>query len=218
MRLREADEASRPNHERTKAARAKAAASLLEAVKKQKEPKKRQGPRPRNREKRTRVPRSPSIDDRLVGQALEFAFGWDENTLKVAKSVERLARLQLKKGFSGEWFWGIVVDVGDDDGECLYTVKYEDRGGGGETMAAADLAGGLIPETESGHWGTVENLNGVILEVVVSKTKASQRRTTTAKALLYNRWDEDLYEDGDEDAESWLEVISKIYGMDGKNG
>lgn len=81
--LREADEASRSNHERAQAARAKAAASLLEAAKKQKEPKKRQGPRLRNREKPTRVP-CPSIDDRLVGQALEFAFGWDEGALKVA--------------------------------------------------------------------------------------------------------------------------------------
>ena len=83
-------------------------------------------------------------------------------------------------------------------------------------MAAADLAGGLIPEAESGDWVTVENLNGAILEVKVSKTKASQGKTTTTKALLYNRWDEDLhlYEDGDEGAESWLEVIPKYYGME----
>ena len=76
---READEASSSNHERAQAARAKAAASLLEAVKKQKKPKKRRGPR--LRKKRTRVP-SPSIYDQLVGQALEFAFGWDERALK----------------------------------------------------------------------------------------------------------------------------------------
>ena len=74
---------------------------------------------------------SPSIDDRLVGQALEFAFGWDERAFKVAESVEPLTRLQLKKEFTGEWFRGIVVDVGDDDGDCLYTVKYEDRDKGG---------------------------------------------------------------------------------------
>ena len=78
--VREADEASRSNHERDQAARAKAAASLLKAAKKQKEPKKCQGFQLRNREKRTRVP-SPSIDDRLAGQALEFAFGWDERPL-----------------------------------------------------------------------------------------------------------------------------------------
>ena len=32
------------------------------------------------------------------------------------------------------------------------------------------------------------------------------------------RWGEGLFEDGDEGAESWLEVISKYYGVDGKNG
>ena len=73
---------------------------------------------------------SPSIDGRLVGQALELAFGWDERALKVAESVGSLARLQLKKEYSGEWFRGIVVDVGDDDGECLYTDKYGDGDGG----------------------------------------------------------------------------------------
>ena len=128
--VREADGASRPNHERAQAARAKAAASLLEAVKKQKEPKKRQRPRLRNREKRTRVP-SSSIDDRLVGQALEFAFGWNERSLRVAESVDPLIRLQLKKEFSEELLRGIVVDVGDDGGECLYTVKNGDMDGGG---------------------------------------------------------------------------------------
>ena len=49
----------------------------------------------------------------------------------------------------------------------------------------------------------------MILEAKVSKTKAGKSRKTTTKALLYVRWDEDLYEDGDEDAESWLEVIPK---------
>ena len=85
-------------------------------------------------------------------------------------------------------------------------------------MTAADLAEGLIPEAESGDWVMVEHLNGVVLEVEVSKTKAGQSRTTTTKALLYVRWDEDLYEEGDEGAESWLEVIPKYYGMDGKDG
>ena len=85
-------------------------------------------------------------------------------------------------------------------------------------MAASDLAGGLLPEAESGDWVTVENLNGVILEVKVSKTKASQTRTTTRKALLHNRWGKDLYEDGDEGAESWLEVIHKYCGINGKGG
>ena len=50
--------------------------------------------------------------------------------MKVAESVGSLARLQLKKEYSGEWFRGIVVDVGDDDGECLYTDKYGDGDGG----------------------------------------------------------------------------------------
>ena len=39
--------------------------------------------------------------------------------LEVAESVDPLIRLQLKKEFSGEWFREIVVDAGDDDGECL---------------------------------------------------------------------------------------------------
>ena len=113
--LREADGASRSNHEGAQAARAKAAASLLEAAKKQKEPNKRQGPRLRSRQKRTRVP-CPSIDDRQVGQALEFAFGWHEEALKVAESEDPLVGRQLKKEFPGEWFRGIAADVGDDDG------------------------------------------------------------------------------------------------------
>ena len=74
---------------------------------------------------------SSSIDDRLVGQALEFAFGWDERAMKVAESEDPLAGRQLKIESPGELFRGIVVDVGDDDGECLYAVKYGDADGRG---------------------------------------------------------------------------------------
>ena len=85
-------------------------------------------------------------------------------------------------------------------------------------MTAANLAELLTPEAESGDWETVKHLYGEILEAEILKTKAGQSRKTTTKALLYVRWDEDLYEDGDEGAESWLEVIPIYYGMDGKNG
>ena len=41
----------------------------------------------------------------------------------------------------------------------------------------------------------------MILEAKASKTKAGQSRKPTTKELLYVRWDEDLYEDGDEGGE-----------------
>ena len=48
--------------------------------------------------------------------------------------------------------------------------------------------------------------------------KIDQSRKTRTKALLCVRWDEILYKDKNEDVESWLEVIPKYYGMDGKTG
>ena len=56
-----------------------------------------------------------------------------------------------------------MADVGDDNGECLCTVKNED--GYGEAMTAADLAEVLIPEAESGDWETAKHLYGGTLVV-----------------------------------------------------
>ena len=110
--------------------------------------------------------------------------------MKATESGNPLVGRQLENEFSGEWFRGIVVDVGDNDGERLYTVNYEDKDG--KTMTAADLAEVLIPEAESGDWETVKHLVGVILEAKVSKTKIGQSRKTSTKALMCVRWDEDL--------------------------
>ena len=65
---------------------------------------------------------------------------------------------------------------------------------------------------------TVKHLYGEITDVKVTKTKVGSSKKTTTKVLLYVRWDYDIYDDEDDDAEGWLEVIPKYYGMPGRDG
>ena len=150
----------------------------------------------------------------LIGLALEFGFRWSEN-MELSTSEDELVGCSVKKEFDGEWFRGVVVKAPDASND-KYLVQYED--GDEEKMEEEEVQRLIEGPSSSGPLKTVKHLYGEIEDVKVTKTKVGRSRKITTKALLYVRWDKNIYSDEDEEAEGWLEVIPKFYGMPGKDG
>lgn len=66
---------------------------------------------------------------------------------------------------------------------------------------------------------TVRHLYGDIESVELRREKASpSSRKTMTRALLFVRWDSQIYDESDEHAREWIEVLPKNYGSPLKDG
>jgi hypothetical protein len=197
-------------------ARARAAAVLAAAALKQKAPTARGAARLRNRERPTRVPPPPHNSD-LVGKGIEFGFEFHQvYDLQVEAGGPHVGA-ELRREFDGEFFSGVVVRGSGTDDD-LYAVRYAD--GDEETMTAAEVEELLTGETHAvgSTWATVRHLYGEIMEVATTRTRVGRSKKTTSKAMFFVRWDKGIYNDDDESATEWLEVLPKNHGIDGKDG
>ena len=57
-----------------------------------------------------------------------------------------------------------------------------------------------------------------IAEVKIKRVQAGKGKKTTNKALLYIRWDEDIFDDDTDETLEWVEVQPKLYGTNSKGG
>ena len=101
----------------------------------------------------------------------------------------------------------------------IFEVQYED--GDREHMDELEVFShhqARAVGTPVGTPTTLRPLYGEIVDVKTKRVKAGKSKKTTNKALLYIRWDEDIFDDDTDEALEWVEVQPKLHGTNGKGG
>ena len=150
-----------------------------------------------------------------------MGFEWDEATADVDENTgDPLVGRRFKKEFGEDgWFCGIVVGVqsaplmNDDEDVDLYKIEYDD--GDEEELSKAEVES-LLVGSPAIAFRPVKHLYGDIIDAKVMKSKSG--KNTVTRSMLYVRWDQRVYDDDDEGALEWVEVLPKNYGKDGKDG
>lgn len=94
--------------------------------------------------------------------------------------------------------------------------------GGTETSSLSSSSNEAVKKITDGAASsttTVRHLYGDIESVELRREKASpSSRRTMTRALLFVRWDSQIYDESDEHAREWIEVLPKKYGSPLKDG
>jgi len=196
------------------AARAKAlTAKAVRAAEQSKGPKRRKATK-RARQVTKRAP-VPVFNKGLTGQALEFVMEYE---VDLSETEDDLVGTHIKKKFDGKDFIGVVVSKFEGQDGDLFEVQYED--GDREHMGELEVFHHQVRAVGApvGTLTTLRPLYGEIVDVKTKRVKAGKSKKTTNKALLYIRWDEDIFDDDTDEALEWVEVQPKLHGTNGKGG
>jgi hypothetical protein len=155
------------------------------------------------------------FNEGLAGQALEFVMEYE---VDLSKPDDDLVGTHIKKKFDGKDFIGVVVSTFEGQDGDLFEVQYED--GDREHMDEMEVFNHQVSAvgTPVGTPTSLRPLYGEILDVKTKRVKAGKGKKTTNKALLYIRWDEDIFDDDTDEALEWVEVQPKLYGTNSKGG